>query len=90
MPSQGDIEQRLKAVLSEPENQICSECDRSEYPPIWAAFFTVPVDKKYLGVVCCKKCHKLFTKVEGADFVVKSLEDLEDCKYIYANERELS
>lgn len=78
MPAQDDIEQRLKAVLSDPDNQGCSECDRQEYKPIWASFLTSPVDKKVLGVVCCKKCYKLFNKVEGADFTLKSLEDLKD------------
>ena len=80
MPSQDDIEQRLKVLLSDPDNQTCSECDRSENAPVWAACFTVPVDKQYLGVVCCKKCYKLFSKVEGEEFVMKSLEDLSDCK----------
>lgn len=78
MPAEDDIEQRLKAVLSDPDNQGCSECDRQEYKPIWASFLTSPVDKRVLGVVCCKKCYKLFNKVEGADFTLKSLEDLKD------------
>lgn len=80
MPSQEDIEKRIEAVVSDPGNQSCSECGKEDFKAQWAAFMTVPVDRAYLGVLCCKKCYKLFNKVDGADFTLRSLEDLSDCK----------
>jgi hypothetical protein len=84
-----NVEQRLMDVLEVPSNQNCSECDREQNKPVWAAFLVCPVDQKRLGVVCCKKCFNLFQDVkdDDCDFTVKSLTQLNDCKCPHAGVR---
>jgi hypothetical protein len=88
-----NLEPRLKAALEDPyaSNQNCSECDREQNTPVWAAFLVCPVDNRRLGVVCCKKCYKLFQDVkdEDCDFTIKSLTELNDCKCPHAGARPL-
>ena len=74
------FKKRLKALLKEPENAVCSEC--CSHKPKWGAILKVlksSTDQK-IGIFCCNHCHVNLETLGEELCILKSLKALHTCK----------
>jgi Putative GTPase activating protein for Arf len=75
------LQKRMKIILKEPSNKVCSECKSRK--PKWISLLQAPIDqeRKQLGVLCCGDCQAYHAALGEELCILKSLKHAEECKY---------
>jgi hypothetical protein len=76
------LQKRMKTILKEPSNKVCSECKSRK--PKWISLLQAPIDqeRKQLGVLCCGDCQAYHAALGEELCILKSLKHPEECKYL--------
>ena len=81
MADQKSMKKRLKALMSLPENQVCSDC--TERQPRWASLIVpppgAPEGSLAIGAFCCLECSGSHRRLGVHISFVRSI-NLDSCK----------
>lgn len=84
MADQKAMKKRLKALMSLPENQICSDCN--ERQPRWASLIVpppgAPSNSLAIGAFCCLECSGSHRRLGVHISFVRSI-NLDSCMSLY-------